>query len=104
MEDIIHYRGVNERFYYTTSVEHSSPDEEPFTNIPIASANSYHTTEKIFIDNDEFKKRLSEDKQVFVQRDTIVISEDYQKNTISLKFYLSAKKNRKSENFKTKSF
>ena len=52
MEDIIHYRGVNERFYYTTSVEHSSPDEDPFTNIPIASANSYHTTEKIFIDND----------------------------------------------------
>ena len=104
MEEIIHYRGVNERFYYTTSVEHSSPDEDPFTNIPIASANSYHTTEKIFIDNDEFKKRLSEDKQVFVQRDTIVISEDYQKNTISLKFYLSAKKTVKVKTLKRKVF
>lgn len=92
MEDIIHYRGVSERFYYTTNVEHKPPfDDETFIDIPNASSDSFYTTERIFIDNEEFKKRLSENKKVYVERDTIVISEDYQKNIISLKFYTFSK-------------
>lgn len=92
MEDIIHYRGVSERFYYTANVEHKPPfDDETFIDIPNASSDSFYTTERIFIDNEEFKKRLSENKKVYVERDTIVISEDYQKNIISLKFYTFSK-------------
>jgi hypothetical protein len=94
MEDIVHYRSCIERFYIILDIEEevtADMDYEDLFGVRRTQTPSepYTIIQKVeeSISEDEFKQCLRENKDVNVQRTTIVVSEDLTKNNISLKLY-----------------
>jgi hypothetical protein len=98
MEDIVHYRSCIEDFSIIVDVEEEVTvdidDIDPFSIEQTQTVSEpFIITEKVIksISEEEFKQCLRENKDVNVQRTTIVVSEDPTKNNISLKLYYFSK-------------
>ena len=106
MEDIIHYKFVNETLSQDRDVVIMGIDL-PWFNDDESTPTHKPTKvgQRVPITQDEFKKAMSNNEQVNVFRETIVVSESLEKNTISLKKYIYSKefvlvKNLKKRKFK----
>lgn len=111
MEDIVHFKQVMEN-YYTRRMEeitHSDWDLLPFDDTPTTGVMKIKVTEQptevvTVIDQDEFKKEMSQNKCVSTNRTTYVVSEDLTKNTISFKCFKMGKTLVPVKNLKRKKF
>ena len=92
MEDTIHYKFVNEvlsqdRDVVVMGIDLPWFNDDESTPIPKQTK----VAQRVPITQDEFKKAMSNNEQVNVFRETIVVSESLEKNTISLKKYIYSK-------------
>jgi len=92
MEDTIHYKFVNEvlsqdRNVFVMGIDLPWFDDGESTPIPKPT----NVSQRVPVTQDEFKKAMSNNEQVNVFRETIVVSESLEKNTISLKKYIYSK-------------
>lgn len=106
MEDIIHYKFVNEvlsqdRETIVTGIDLPWFNDE-LTVTPVHKSSSI--LQSVTITEDKFKKAMSNNEQVGVFRETIVVSENLEKNTISLKKYLFSKQFVNVKELKQKKF
>ncbi len=107
MEDIVHYKHVNEN-YYVYKLENITPidnDLLPFDGFDGVVVENKPAWVKTPVDQIEFKKSMSENQEVTVYRSTIIVSEDLNKNTVSVKIYVKDRvtvpiKNQKRRKFK----
>ena len=93
MEDIIHYKFVNESLSQDRETIVTGIDL-PWFNDELAKPSLKESSsifQSVTITEDEFKKAMSNNEQVGVFRETIIVSENLEKNTISLKKYLFSK-------------
>ena len=95
MEELIHYKFVNERLsqdrvVITTGID---PADAWFIDddVPQVTLHTNSTVQNVEITQDEFKKAMSNNEHVGVFRETIVVSENSEKGTVSLKKYLFSK-------------
>ena len=96
MEEIIHYKFVNERLSQdreVTTIGVDPADVWFIDDMPETTLQSKITTtvKNVEITQDEFKKAMSNNEHVGVFRETIVVSENSDKGTVSLKKYLFSK-------------
>jgi hypothetical protein len=96
MEEIIHYKFVNERLSQdreVTTIGVDPADVWFIDDMPETTLQSKITTtvKNVEITQDEFKKAMSNNEHVGVFRETIVVSENSEKGTVSLKKYLFSK-------------
>ena len=96
MEEIIHYKFVNERLSQdreVTTIGVDPADAWFIDDIPETTFRGKITTtvKNVEITQDEFKKAMSNNEHVGVFRETIVVSENSEKGTVSLKKYLFSK-------------
>lgn len=94
MEDIVHYKHVDEKYYTYKLVEvkESECDLLPFDDSEVKVKEGKPQQCWLPIDQIEFKKTMSENKDVSTDRSTYVVSEDLTKNTVSLKVFIMAKR------------
>ncbi len=85
MEEIVHYKFVDEEF--TKVVEHIVMSNDPVQSFWTANVGR----QNIKLSVEELKAAMSNNEEVCVKRETIVVSEDTTKNTISLKKYFFSK-------------
>jgi hypothetical protein len=90
MEEITHYRFVKEKFLKEIITEVKEDKGAFFFDEDISALSEVKThvvTKLVEIGSEAFKTAMSNDEFVTVVRETIVVSEDPQKNTISIKKY-----------------
>jgi hypothetical protein len=99
MEDIIHYKFVNEDFSKAVEQVVMSVDpvqtfwDDPEADKDTIKEHVYTRVERqiIRLSAEELKEAMSNNEEVYIKRETIVVSEDAIKNTISLKKYFFSK-------------
>jgi hypothetical protein len=101
MEDIIHYKFVDEQLtkpveFIVMSVDSLDQifwDDTTVNNIDSVKEHTYTRVERqiIKLSTEELKEAMSKNEEVTIRRETILVSEDLTKNTISLKKYFFSK-------------
>jgi hypothetical protein len=103
MEETTHYKFVNE--HITKAVENTVLSVDPIHPFDLLSDDIFkehvsthveHNIVKLTID--ELKEAMSKNEEVTIKRETIVVSEDVLKNTVSLKRYSFSKTMVKTRN------
>jgi hypothetical protein len=99
MEDIVHYRHADEKYYVNKVTVIKKVDMVPTVEPQPLFVSSIKNpeTERVEwrfepVDQDAFKKAMSDNIGVCNYRTTYVVSEDLTKNTISFKVYIMSKK------------
>jgi hypothetical protein len=91
MEDIVHFRHVDEKFYRLTEVLKSEPMPDDMFRLFECESEPKTETITTEINETEFLDCLSKNLKVSNYRKTYVVSEDLTKNTVSLKCFELAK-------------
>ena len=105
MEEIVHYKFVDEKFTkYVQSLEkdevlwfNEDPDVVPTNTMNLVSR-------AVTITEDELKKTMSNNEEVNIFRSTIVVTENTTKDTVSIKRYILSKSLIPVKNLKRKKF
>jgi len=91
MEDIVHYKHVDEKFHNHISVvvEVEETTTDPFgEGIEVKTKRGEVKRDIVKITADELKEAMSRNDTVSISRETIIVSEDFAKNTVSLKRFV----------------